>query len=49
VIAVYVAHRVALHVFRTPRASLLSQIPMLVLMVAYTITSLWMLAQPIVG
>ena len=49
VIAVYVAHSVALHVFGTPRAALLSQIPMLVLMVAYTVTSLWMLAQPIMG
>jgi len=49
VIAVYVAHRVALNVFGTRRAALLSQIPMLVLMVAYTMTSLWMLAQPIMG
>lgn len=49
VIAVYVAHRVALNVFGTRRAALLSQIPMLALMVAYTMTSLWMLAQPIMG
>jgi hypothetical protein len=49
VIAVYVAHRVALNVFGTRRAALLSQIPMLFLMVAYTMTSLWMLAQPIMG
>ena len=49
VIAVYVAHRVALNVFGTRRAALLSQLPMLVLMVAYTMTSLWMLAQPIMG
>lgn len=49
VIAVYVAHRVALNVFGTRRAALLSQIPMLMLMVAYTMTSLWMLAQPIMG
>jgi hypothetical protein len=49
VIAVYVAHRVALNVFGARRAALLSQIPMLVLMVAYTMTSLWMLAQPIMG
>jgi hypothetical protein len=44
-----VAHRVALNVFGTRRTALLSQIPMLVLMVAYTMTSLWMLAQPIMG
>jgi hypothetical protein len=49
VIAVYVAHRVALNVFGTRRAALLSQFPMLLLMVAYTMTSLWMLAQPIMG
>ena len=49
VIAVYVAHRVALDLFRTRRAALLSQIPMLLLMVGYTMTSLWMLAQPIMG
>ncbi len=49
VIAVYVAHRVALNVFGTRRAALLSQLPMLLLMVAYTMTSLWMLAQPIMG
>ena len=49
VISVYVAHRVALNVFATRRAALLSQIPMLALMVAYTMTSLWMLAQPITG
>ena len=49
VIAVYVAHRVALNVFGTRRAALLSQIPMLLLMVGYTMTSLWMLAQPIMG
>jgi hypothetical protein len=49
VIAVYVAHRMALNIFGTRRAALLSQIPMLLLMVAYTMTSLWMLAQPIMG
>ena len=49
VIAVYVAHRLALNIFGTRRAALLSQIPMLLLMVAYTMTSLWMLAQPIMG
>lgn len=49
VIAVYVAHRVALNEFGSRRAALLSQIPMLLLMVVYTMTSLWMLAQPIMG
>ena len=46
VIAVYVAHVVALK--RLPhRAALRSQYPMLVLMVGYTMVSLWILAQPI--
>ena len=49
VIAVYVAHRVALIVFGTRKAALWSQVPMLVLMVAYTMSSLWMLAQHIMG
>ncbi|HEX2500475.1 MAG TPA: hypothetical protein VHO73_03385 [Methylomirabilota bacterium] len=48
VIAVYVAHVVALREFRDRRAALRSQVPMLVLMVGYTIVSLWIIAQPIV-
>ena len=47
VAAVYLAHRRALQSFRTPRRALISQYPMLVLMVAYTLTSLWILSQPI--
>jgi hypothetical protein len=48
VIAVYVAHVVATREFRDRRAALGSQIPMLVLMVGYTVVSLWIIAQPIV-
>ena len=48
VIAVYVAHAVALREFRDRRAALRSQLPMLVLMVGYTVVSLWIIAQPIV-
>ena len=48
VIAVYVAHVVALRVYRDRRAALRSQLPMLVLMVGYTVVSLWIIAQPIV-
>jgi len=48
VVAVWVAHRTALATFRDRRAALLSQLPMLVLMVGYTMTSLWILSQPIV-
>jgi hypothetical protein len=48
VIAVWVAHVVALREYRDRRAALLSQLPMLVLMVGYTVVSLWIIAQPIV-
>jgi hypothetical protein len=48
VIAVYVAHVVALREYRDRRAALRSQLPMLVLMVGYTVVSLWIIAQPIV-
>ena len=47
IIAVYLAHRRAGMVYRRPRAALASQYPLLILMVLYTMTSLWILAQPI--
>ena len=49
VIAVHLAHAVALREFGNRRDALVSQVPMLALMVAYTMLSLWILAQPIVG
>jgi hypothetical protein len=49
VIAVYLAHRMALRVFGDSRAALVSQVPMVVLMVGYTMVSLWIIAQPIVS
>ena len=48
VLAVGVAHIVALKTFGTTRAALRSQYPFLVLMIGYTVTSLWILSQPIV-
>lgn len=48
VIAVYLAHRTALRVFSGRQRMLACQLPMLVLMVAYTIISLWIIAQPAV-
>ena len=48
VVAVVLAHHVALRTFPAPRDALRSQLPMLVLMVAYTMLSLWIIAQPIV-
>jgi hypothetical protein len=46
VIAVYLSHLRAGERFRTAQRALLSQYPMLLLMVLYTMTSLWILAQP---
>jgi hypothetical protein len=48
VLAMYVAHRLALARFSTPRLARRSQYPLAALMVAYTMLSLWILAQPIV-
>ena len=48
VAAVSLAHVVALRRFNDPRLAIRSQIPMLVLMIAYTMLSLWIIAQPIV-
>ncbi len=48
VIAVYLAHSTSLRLLRDPGRALRSQLPMLVLMVLYTMCSLWILAQPIV-
>jgi hypothetical protein len=48
IIAVYLTHLLALRTLRDHRLARRSQYPMLVLMVGYTMTSLWILAQPIV-
>ena len=48
VVAVWVGHVTASSVFRHSRAAGRSQYPMLILMVSYTMLSLWILAQPIV-
>jgi hypothetical protein len=49
VVAVYLAHRISLRLFGDPHKALQSQAPMLVLILLYTISSLWILSQPIVG
>jgi hypothetical protein len=49
VIAVFLAHVEALRLFGSRKAALASQVPMVALMVAYTMLSLWILAQPVVG
>jgi hypothetical protein len=48
VLATWLAHETALAVFGAPKAARRSQGPMLVLMVGYTVLSLWILSQPIV-
>ena len=47
IISVFLAHSVALRIFKDRTLALKSQLPMLVLMVGYTMVSLWILAQPI--
>jgi hypothetical protein len=48
VAAVYLAHRIAINWLSKDGSPLCSQIPMVTLMIGYTMTSLWILAQPIV-
>jgi uncharacterized membrane protein len=48
VLAMYVAHRLALRRFAAPGSARRSQYPLAALMVAYTMLSLWILAQPVV-
>ena len=48
VLAVWLAHRVAIRTFSERALVLKSQYPMLTLMVIYTVISLWIIAQPIV-
>jgi hypothetical protein len=48
-LAVYISHVMAMRVFAERGVALRSQVPMLVLMVAYTMISLWILSQPIVN
>ena len=49
IFAIYVAHVMALRLYGTSGAAPWSQVPMVVLMVGYTMTSLWILSQPVVG
>ncbi len=44
---VYLAHMVALKEFPTHKQAIVSQIPLLLLMVTYTMIGLWILSQPI--
>lgn len=49
VASVYLAHREAMLLANSPRRAVLSQLPMLGLMMIFTASGLWILAQPISG
>lgn len=46
VASVWIAHVEALRLFGSVRLALRSQLPLLLLMVAFTVSGLWILAQP---
>ncbi|WP_417445837.1 hypothetical protein [Kangiella sp.] len=48
VIGVVLAHYSAIKIYQNHKQTLMSQIPLLLLMIAYTMLSLWILSQPIV-
>ena len=47
IVGTYLAHLVALKIFPSHKKAMLSQFPMLLLMVIYTMIGLWILSQPI--
>ena len=47
IFAVYIAHKIAFRTIRDRAKALSSQFPMLLLMIGYTMISLWIIAQPI--
>jgi hypothetical protein len=49
VIAVYLAHGIALRLLQDQKRAVRSQYPMLALMVLYTVFSLWILNQPVIS
>ena len=44
ILSVYIAHRISLRVFKDSKKSIMSQAPILLLMVGYTILGLWLLS-----
>jgi hypothetical protein len=49
VAGVWVAHAVALRLAPTPRTAVRIELPLMALMVAYTMLGLWLLASPTAG
>ncbi len=46
--AIFIAHLIALEIFKDKNRAMLSQYPITTLMIIYTVFSLWLLSQPIV-
>jgi len=49
IVAVWVAHHIALEIYDDRRRSIRSQVPMMLLMVGYTMLSLWILTRPVLN
>ena len=49
VVAVAIAHFLAIRLYATPKGAILSQIPMTLLMIGYTLLGLWLLSTPSAG
>ena len=47
IIAVFIAHIVSIQLYKKSKKAVLSQVPLLILMVFYTVFGLWILSQPI--
>lgn len=47
VAAVYIAHKIAIRVFDNRKQAVVSQLPVMGLMILYTVFSLWIIAQPV--
>ncbi len=48
ILAVFISHFRSVSLFGSSQAAMRSQLPMLILMVAYTMVSLWIISQPII-
>ena len=46
IISIYIAHRLATRIFKDNKRVIISQFPMLLLMVGYTVLGLWLLSSP---
>lgn len=49
IVSVYLTHAIVLKIFSDNKRTLWSHFPMLILMVAFTLIGLWILAQPVTG